>query len=275
MNKRTALAILLALVGAGGLLVEYRATLRLRADNARLRADLDRLAAENRRLPALPTQTTPTPSANDSPTPLQPGPAAASAQPSFDPPALRALRTSLARPRDAQQLSRLHERYDSFLRDRGLSPDEIDRWIALMMEKENVRLDLQDAMRAQDLPGGTEGIEDLRAKLTGNLWRQLLDSLGPDGAAAFADFEATSAMRGYLQPLTPALSAANVPLSPAQSDQLVHLLIANNHPQRINATDLGTENRIDWTAVVAQARHFLTPSQLAGLEDFAHRQQPP
>jgi hypothetical protein len=95
--------------------------------------------------------------------------------------------------------------------------------------------------------------------------------LGPDGATAFRDFEQTSYYRETLRPLTPALTAANAPLSAAQSDRLVRLLIANDHPQRENATDLGTASHIDWSTVIAQAENFLTPPQLAALRAFAAR----
>ena len=171
-------------------------------------------------------------------------------------------------PRDPQQIAKLHQRYDSFLKQRGFTQAEMDRWIELMMEKDNLRLDLQDAMRELGVSGGTKEIESLRSKLTDPLWKQMKDMLGQEGFAAFNDYEQMSGFRGYLGPLNPRFSAAKAELSAEQSDELVRTIIANNHSQRTTPTDLGSTRRIDWTAVAQQTTGFLTPAQQTILNDF-------
>jgi RNA polymerase sigma factor (sigma-70 family) len=171
-------------------------------------------------------------------------------------------------PRDPQQLPKLHQRYDPFLKQRGFTPADMDRWVELMMEKDNVRDDLQAAMREHGVAGGSDEVEALRSKLTDPLWDEMKAMLGREGFAAFNDYEQMSAYRGYLDPLSPRLSAANATLSDQQADQLIRTIIANNHPQRMSPTDLGTNSHIDWTSVTQQANNFLTPTQLSILNDF-------
>ncbi|HWA85764.1 MAG TPA: sigma-70 family RNA polymerase sigma factor [Opitutus sp.] len=275
-KTQAAIAAFALLGGAGGLILQHQTSVKLRAANATLQREATRLAAENRQLAKARTEAET--ELTRFKTELKPSPATApiafTAARSQDASARPAVGPRAPRPRESQQPSQLHERYDSFLRERGLSPADIDRWIELMREKENIRLDLQAAVREYGGRGGTKEIEDLRSKLSDGLWREMFAMLGPDGAAAFHDFEQTSYYRGFLQPLTPALAAANIPLSADQSARLVRLLVANDHPQRENATDLGAESRIDWPAVIQQAGNFLTPAQQSALHDFADQRRP-
>lgn len=187
--------------------------------------------------------------------------------PPLGPPGL-ALPRAKSAARDPEQLTQLHRRYDSFLEKQGLTPAERDHWIELMAEKENVRLDLQDAMRERGVAGGSKEIEALRSKLTDSLWEQMKEMLGEEGFAAFSDYEQISGSIVYLSPLNPKFSAANAPLSPEQSDRLLRVIIANNHPRRKNPTDLGMISHIDWSAVEQQANRVLNPTQQSILSDF-------
>ena len=180
--------------------------------------------------------------------------------------------TVTAVPRDPRQLTQLHQRYDPFLNRWGFTPAQRDRWIELMLEKENIRLDLQDAMRDLGVRGGSKEIEALRSRFTDPPWKQMKDMLGEEGFAAFNDYEEISAYRGYLNPLNPQFSAANAALSAEQSDRLLRTIIANNHPQRKNPTDLGSASQIDWASVERQTNSFLNPTQQIILSAFVQRE---
>jgi RNA polymerase sigma factor (sigma-70 family) len=172
---------------------------------------------------------------------------------------------------DPEQLARLHRRYDPFLKQRGFTSEQINRWVTLMMEKENARLDLQAAMTEFGVPGGSKEVESLRAQLTDSYWKEMKAMLGADGFAAFGLYEEMSAYRSYLSPVAPMLSVADLPLSTKQSDQLTLIIAANDHPQRTQVTDSGPSSHIDWVAVKQQAGEFLTPAQQAIFSRYIHR----
>jgi hypothetical protein len=79
---------------------------------------------------------------------------------------------------------------------------------------------------------------------------------------------------GYVARLEPDFSAAAAGLSAEQTKRLIQALAAHDHPERVRPTDIGTRSRIDWDAVVGEARGFLDARQVAVLAEFAARQAP-
>ena len=268
----------LFVAGAIGFVWQHQAATRLQADASELRQRIRALDADNQRLLKAQTDDSakvaqlrtefeqratsvtapaPTPSTNN---------VAAMTQPT----ALSRVSTE-PRPLDPAQIGQLHQRYDPFLKDRGLTPDQIDRWIALMAEKDNVRRDLQDAVREYNVDTSTKEFQALYAKATRALWQQMHEILGDDGDKAFSDYEQMSAYRAVLTPLEPQMAAAGAQLTPEQSDQLVRSVIANLHTLPKNPRELGTSVRIDWPAVAQQAGTYLSPAQQTVLAKFAER----
>lgn len=186
---------------------------------------------------------------------------------------LAALSQVTTEPRvgDPQQIARLHARYDPFLKDRGLTPEQIDRWIALMAEKDNIRRDLQDAVREYNVDTSTKEFQELYGKSTNAQWQQMREILGDDGFKAFSDYEQTSAYRGLVTALQPRMAAVGEQLTSDQSDQLVHSIIANLHSRPKNSRELGTTVQIDWPAVAQQSDTYLSPGQQAVLTKFAEK----
>ena len=174
---------------------------------------------------------------------------------------------------DAKRIARMQERYDPFLRQRGFTPAQMDRFAELMAKLAEVRLDLQDSMRAIGVRGGTREIAQLRSKLTDPLWAEVKEMLGEEGYAAWSNYERTSYYRSaFLTRLTPLFEAASAPLSSAQADQLVDIIASNDRPYRKNETDLSNQSRIDWAEVARQAGAFMEPSQQRAIEVFAGRE---
>jgi hypothetical protein len=162
----------------------------------------------------------------------------------------------------------MHRRYDAFLEQRGLSPAQADRFVELQLQQADIRQDLQDSIREEGLIGGTRGVEALRSKLYQPIQQELRQLLGEDGLVAFRDYERTSYYReGFVAQITPMFALD--PLSPQQTEQLVRLVAANDHPQRLKPTDLGTESLIDWNSVTLQASNTLSPAQIAVLRAYA------
>jgi hypothetical protein len=176
---------------------------------------------------------------------------------------------------DPKRLSRMQSRYQAFFDQRGLSADEQREFIDLLVQQAEARADLQAAAREIGVAGGTKGIEALRSEAYAPIVSRMQELLGNDGYSAFGDYEKTSFYRtAFLDRVTPLLNAANASLSPAQSEQLVRIIAANDHPQRRNATDLGTESRVDWVAVADGAGKLLTPTQVKVLKQFAAQSEP-
>ena len=175
------------------------------------------------------------------------------------------------RPADAPQIAQAHKRYDPFLKARGLTPEQMDRWIALMVEKDNIRLDLQDAVREYNVDTSTKDFQELYANATRSQWQEMRQILGDDGFKAFSDYERTSAYRGLVTALEPRMAAAGAQLTPEQSDQLVQSIVANLRAQPKQPTDVSTPTRIDWNAVAQQSGTYLNSDQQAALAKIVQR----
>ncbi len=206
------------------------------------------------------------------------GPAPLMAGASANPEPVAAIRQAVTAARasvtpDPQQIAALHSRYDSFLKQRGLTPEQMDRWVSLMAEKDNVQKDLQGAMRQYDVSGNTRDLEAVRAELVGPYWKEMYALLGQDGQRAFGEYEQASYFRSYVGIFTKPLAAADESLSEAQREQLVRTIMANHTTARSGRTDLGSQSVVDWQAVLQQSAVYLTPGQQTVLARIAQEQQ--
>jgi RNA polymerase sigma factor (sigma-70 family) len=239
MLKTTATAAVLAALG-GTAIWEWREQSRLTSELKEVQIEHEKLAALERR-------------PRDS-QPISPGSYQAS------------------RPRQVANTPASDEymkRYGLFFRQRGMTQEQIARFVDLLKQRDEIRADLQDAIRKEGESDGP-AIEAMRSELDRPVSQGLHALLGDDGYAAYSAFEKMSYYQmGWVQPLNGYFSAANVPLNDAQTQGLTLLLAANDHPTKIVATDLGGESTIDWDAVVAQAGEILNPTQEAVLEGQA------
>jgi len=168
----------------------------------------------------------------------------------------------------------LHRRYDAFFRQRGLTTAQTNRFIELMMEQQDARSDLQAAVRNAGIAGDNPVVEDERSQLYQPATQGLHDLLGDDGYAAYAAYEKASYyQQAFVQPIMPGFSAAGAALTDAQTEQMVRIVAANDHPVRLSPSDVGSESRIDWDSVLAEAAGILTPPQRAVLQSWANLQK--
>jgi hypothetical protein len=176
----------------------------------------------------------------------------------------------------ARQRAALHRQFDPFLRRRGLTASEGDRFVDLLIHQALARQDLQASVEAKGLPGDTPGIETLRRKLYAPITQELQTMLGYEGYQAFGQYEHMAFYRdGVAGGLIRKFNAANSPLSPSQEEQFLRLVATNDHAERVRPTDIGTVARVDWLGVAEGARDILTPPQLAVLQDYANQQSRP
>ena len=162
-----------------------------------------------------------------------------------------------------KEKARLHHRYDPFLlQQRGLTPAQAERFVELMLQRARAREDVQAAVEQAGMKGDDPGVMALRRKHDEPIQRELRDMLGPDGMAAYSDYESTSAYRmGFIEPMRPVFLAASVPLSSAQEEKFIRIIMANVTTYRGKPTDLGSRRRFDWNAIQSQAYAVLAPAQ--------------
>lgn len=169
-------------------------------------------------------------------------------------------------PDGAAAIAKLHVKYDPFLAKRGVSPDQAQRWMELMLAKDQAREDVQAAVREQGIAAGPE-VEHLRNEVTQPFWDGMHAILGDDGYQAFNDYERTYGFKQYVVPqLQQVLSVANAPLSDTQSDSLARIISDNQLLTKAHPSDLGSRATTDWAAVLKQSGALLSPQQLVILQ---------
>jgi RNA polymerase sigma factor (sigma-70 family) len=180
-----------------------------------------------------------------------------------------------ASPEIESQKADLHRRYGPFLAERGLTTAQRERFVELLVQQGLAREDLQASVRAAGASGGTSGIERLRSQLYAPITRELHELLGADGYQAYTDYMRMIFYRdGFVARLVPEFNAAAAGLSAEQIKRLIEVVAAQDRPERVRPTDIGTRSRIDWDAVVGESRGFLDSRQVTVLADFAGRQAP-
>jgi hypothetical protein len=167
--------------------------------------------------------------------------------------------------------AKLHERYDPFLVQFGLTETQMDRFVDLKLAIYEAQDDLQAAVAQGGLPGGTAEVEAMRTKLTKPMWDEIRQLLGENGMAAYGDYEQLSAIRPTIRGL---FEHSSSPVSNEQIDQIARLVIANTQIYREKPTDISSRRRTDWHAVARDAESMLTPAQVDVIRARAARQLP-
>lgn len=187
-------------------------------------------------------------------------------------PQLNAIPGSLLITPTASQLAQAHHKYDPFLRQHGLTLDQIDQWCYLMAEKDLARNEVQAGIQAQGL-NDSPAVDHLSAEATQPYWDQMKAMLGPEGWQDFSQYEKSYYYQGaFLAPVLTEMGSANDPLNAAQQQTLAGIIAANDHPYKANPSDIGSRSEIDWETVVAQASPILDSNQVAILRDHAQRE---
>jgi RNA polymerase sigma factor (sigma-70 family) len=150
--------------------------------------------------------------------------------------------------------ARVNFRFGELYRKRGLTPAQITRFQELAA-------------------GGGMGSEGPEGRSMQLMWRsglpraevnrQLREMLGDDGMRQYEELARLDHSRTTAVQVAGALWFSDTPLSPVQSDQFVAAL--ERHRVRPDDRTRGA-GRVEWDAVIAEARAFLFPAQLAVLE---------
>jgi RNA polymerase sigma factor (sigma-70 family) len=127
----------------------------------------------------------------------------------------------------------MRKRYALFFKQRGLTPEQIDRFIDLLNQQAEARTDLQEAVRKEGLSDGPQ-VEAMRIDLNRPITDSLKQLLGDDGYSAFNAFQQTSFYQSaWVQPLEKYFLAENVPIDDTQTVQLTEIVASNDHPVKL------------------------------------------
>jgi hypothetical protein len=173
----------------------------------------------------------------------------------------------------------VEKRYGGLLRTLGLPQERLDRFRALLIERQQVTVDTANAALlfgmnpVHDLPGIRLAIEQFQSSVDTTLRNEFGDPV----FAAYRDFDRTIRERNSVGDFAQLLAAAREPLEPQQEKQMVQILKNSPGPDlplNIEGVIYGGVNdraRIDEQAVAAAAA-VLSPRQLELFRQLRQRE---
>jgi hypothetical protein len=175
---------------------------------------------------------------------------------------------------DPARLARYHQRFDAFVQQRGLTPEQAGKLFEILGDWDDASRDFQASIREQDLTATPEA-QKLRDRLQQQIEVEpLIALMGRDGERAYMDFEGDSFYRAMVEPFAQKLAIFDLPLTDDQTAKLVALVKLNMHNVRRDPTAMGSEAVIDWQSVLATAARFLDPKQMTVMQAQVARQYP-
>ncbi|MFT3781399.1 MAG: hypothetical protein QM790_05225 [Nibricoccus sp.] len=134
---------------------------------------------------------------------------------------------ALMNSRDRMLLdSRYASLFKSLLQNGKITPEQLETFKNLLVERQNTMRDVMISAREQGLNDRSQ-INQLVKQAEAELDAQLQSTLGADGYAQFQQYEKTAPQRGLVNQLSQSLSYTH-PLTDAQAEQLVQILAANS-----------------------------------------------
>ncbi len=190
-----------------------------------------------------------------------------------------------------QRQAMLDARFAGLFRQLNLGADELAAFKHLLAEKENVVLDVVTV--SETSPEGPLSSETLRASVRAaqaQVEQAIQSSLGSERYAVYRAYERTLAQRATLAQLEQRLSYTAAPLTPAQSESLMRILVnaapsqpAETAPALAVVVRAGVPEAVPMPPtsaatgrvseeVVTQAQGVLTPVQVAALREIQAEQ---
>jgi hypothetical protein len=162
-----------------------------------------------------------------------------------------------------------HEAWSGFYASAGLTTEQIARFEALMMEAEEVKLDFFATARAQGVEPSAPELAELRAEAAAELTRALHELLGEQGYQQFQRLKRALPLDVIVED-TAKLLASRAPLAASQRSRLLDTL-ASADPSYESGSAARLET-IDWSRALAEAQTYLSPAQVAVLQQEADLQ---
>ncbi|MFT3870758.1 MAG: hypothetical protein QM715_20085 [Nibricoccus sp.] len=182
---------------------------------------------------------------------------------------------------NAREKSMLDQRYaalfKSLIQSGKLTPEQVEAFKNLMVERQNTMRDIRQSAREQGITDRSQ-VEALMKSTQAELDAQLQNTIGSAAYAEFQAYEKTAPQRNFVSQLAQSLSYGNAPLNDAQSQQLVDILAktseSNGNRRQGGFGGFGGGGNITVTdAALTAAATVLNPTQLAALAEVQRQQK--
>jgi hypothetical protein len=156
--------------------------------------------------------------------------------------------------------AQMNSDYSPLFRRLHLTPAQVGQFLDATSRQYETSLDLTAIVKAQNLSREDPLIERLRKQADDACQTEISAMLGPESYAAYRDYERTISVRPMAADLVGAATLQGVPLTSAQTEELVQTIADGSVRYRDGGSVKLAD--IDWNAVDAKAAGFLSPSQL-------------
>lgn len=185
--------------------------------------------------------------------------------------------------RAVQLKGTLDYRYAALFRQLDLPPAKLEALKNLLLERQTVGMDVNSVARAQGLDPRRDGalLQQLMTQARDEINAGIRDLLGEETYRSYEFYEQTMPYRDVVNQLDLRLSYASAPLTDAQAEALVRIVVEANQDSSAPAGATGVGRAVDLRRLQAslndtamdRARGILTPDQYPALEELQARQQ--
>ena len=176
-------------------------------------------------------------------------------------------------------------RYAALFKNLNLTPEQLEKFKNLLVEKQTALADVLAAARAQGIDPRTDPQEfrKLVADTQAEVDTNIKAALGDAGFAQYQQYQQTLPQRNAVTQLEQSLSYTSTPLTSAQAEQMVQIL-ASNSPTASNAANNratvaagfgfggnGPSSPIT-NAAITQSATVLSSTQVAALQQLQQTQ---
>jgi hypothetical protein len=152
-------------------------------------------------------------------------------------------------------------RYLPFFRQQQFSPDQQQRFIALLDEWDQGRLDVQEAAAAQHYAPNDPAMVDLQKKTDATVDEKLKTLLGEDGFAQMRQFQSAMRLENPVNDISSMVASEGNALNQEQATRLFSAFVSARDP---NGTEVFGD-KLNADKLTADAKTFLSPPQMAAL----------
>lgn len=194
--------------------------------------------------------------------------------------------------RALQSKSQLDGRYADLFKQLNLSPQQLEQFKSLLVQRQDAATDAAQAARQNGISprSDPQAWQSAIAAATGDIDNQIKTDLGDSGYSAYQSYQQSAPQRATVTQLQQSLSYTSAPLTDAQSQQLVALMQQNSPssgqqqfvfgggpfggggPGGGGPGGGGPPAQIS-NDVITQASNFLNPTQVAALQQLQQTQQ--
>ncbi len=161
----------------------------------------------------------------------------------------------------AARRGRLEASYAPMFKRLGLGPERAEKFMSNVMALEERFTDLNAAAEAKDLDDNDEAIARLRGRAMKECEVAQRELLGADDYQRVVDFMLTMPVRESVGGLAAVMTAAGVPMTAQQAEQLAEVIMRDGGPAMHDSRLPVSE--VDWPQVDRSARAILSEAQLA------------